>query len=99
MDAENRLCLLLFGQTEVRRRLAMSVHEALNQRMVVRYHALVLERYRRRPGTLDKHARLPRAPRDAAHVARLPAGDQQPLELRAQPFAFRSHQDLKCRLR
>ncbi len=38
MDAENRLCLLLLGQTELRRRLAMAVHEALNQRIVVRYH-------------------------------------------------------------
>lgn len=38
MDAENRLCLLLLGQTELRRRLAMAVHEALNQRVVVRYH-------------------------------------------------------------
>ncbi len=38
MDAENRLCLLLLGQTELRRRLSMAVHEALNQRIVVRYH-------------------------------------------------------------
>jgi type II secretory pathway predicted ATPase ExeA len=38
MDAENRLCLLLLGQTELRRRLAMAVHEALSQRIVVRYH-------------------------------------------------------------
>jgi len=38
MDAENRLCLLLVGQSELRRRLAMSVYEALSQRIVVRYH-------------------------------------------------------------
>ncbi len=38
MDAENRLCLLLLGQTELRRRLTMAVHEALAQRIVVRYH-------------------------------------------------------------
>lgn len=36
MDSENRLCLLLVGQTELRRRLGMAVHEALNQRIVVR---------------------------------------------------------------
>ena len=37
MDSENRLCLLLCGQTELRRRVAMAVHEPLNQRIVVRY--------------------------------------------------------------
>jgi type II secretory pathway predicted ATPase ExeA len=44
MDAENRLCLLLLGQTEIRRRLQMAVHEALNQRIVVRYHMPPLSR-------------------------------------------------------
>jgi len=44
MDAENRLCLLFLGQTEIRRRLAMAVHEALNQRIVVRYHLPALTR-------------------------------------------------------
>ncbi len=44
MDSENRLCLLLMGQTELRRRLTMSVHEALNQRIVMRYHLSPLER-------------------------------------------------------
>jgi len=44
MDAENRLCLLLLGQTELRRRLAMAVHEALAQRIVVRYHLPALGR-------------------------------------------------------
>jgi len=38
MDADNRLCLLLVGLTELRRRLAMAVHESLAQRLVVRYH-------------------------------------------------------------
>ncbi len=37
MDSENRLCMILCGQTELRRRVAMAVHEALNQRVVVRY--------------------------------------------------------------
>lgn len=44
MDAENRLCLLLLGQTELRRRLSMAVHEALAQRIVVRYHMPPLSR-------------------------------------------------------
>lgn len=44
MDAENRLCLLLLGQTELRRRLSMAVHEALAQRIVVRYHLPALAR-------------------------------------------------------
>ncbi len=38
MDSEPRLCLLLVGLTELRRRLAMAVHESLAQRIVVRYH-------------------------------------------------------------
>ena len=38
MDSENRLCLLLLGQPELRRRLNMTVHEALAQRIVVRHH-------------------------------------------------------------
>jgi len=38
MDSDNRLCLLLVGQAELRRRLSMSAHEALEQRIVVRYH-------------------------------------------------------------
>jgi general secretion pathway protein A len=44
MDSENRLCLLLLGQTELRRRLSMAVHEALAQRVVVRYHMSALLR-------------------------------------------------------
>ena len=38
MDSENRLCLLLVGQAELRRRVSMAVHEALSQRIVVRHH-------------------------------------------------------------
>ena len=38
MDSNNRLCLLFCGQTELRRRLSMAVHEPLAQRIVVRYH-------------------------------------------------------------
>ena len=44
MDSENRLCLLLVGQAELRRRLAMAVYEALAQRIVVRYHYAALGR-------------------------------------------------------
>jgi type II secretory pathway predicted ATPase ExeA len=38
MDSENRLTLLFIGQVELRRRLSMAVHEALNQRIVLRHH-------------------------------------------------------------
>ncbi len=38
MDAENRLCLLLLGPPELRRRLTMAVYEAPAQRIVVRHH-------------------------------------------------------------
>jgi type II secretory pathway predicted ATPase ExeA len=44
MDSQNRLCLLFCGQTELRRRLGMAVHEALCQRVVVRYHLPPLSR-------------------------------------------------------
>jgi type II secretory pathway predicted ATPase ExeA len=44
MDSDNRLCLLLVGLTELRRRLAMAVHESLAQRVVVRYHLAGLSR-------------------------------------------------------
>ena len=44
MDSENRLTLLFIGQAELRRRLSMSVHEALSQRIVVRHHVAGLER-------------------------------------------------------
>ena len=38
MDSENRLCLLFVGLTQLRRRLQMSLHESLDQRIVMRYH-------------------------------------------------------------
>lgn len=38
MDSQNRLCMLFVGQAELRRRLSLSVHEPLAQRLVVRYH-------------------------------------------------------------
>ncbi|MEI7815123.1 MAG: AAA family ATPase [Coriobacteriia bacterium] len=44
MDAERRLCILLVGLTELRRRLTMAVHESLTQRIVVRYHLAGLTR-------------------------------------------------------
>ena len=44
MDSDNRLCLLLVGLTELRRRLAMAVHESLAQRIVVRFHLCGLDR-------------------------------------------------------
>lgn len=44
MDTQNRLCLLLVGLTELRRRLTMAVHESLNQRIVVRHHLRGLTR-------------------------------------------------------
>ena len=44
MDAEQRLCLILVGLTELRRRLAMAMHESLAQRLVVRHHLTGLDR-------------------------------------------------------
>lgn len=38
MDSQNRFCMMLVGQAELRRRLSMAVHEPLAQRLVVRYH-------------------------------------------------------------
>ena len=43
LDSERRLCLLLVGQSELRH-LAMAHHEALAQRVVVRYHLSGLRR-------------------------------------------------------
>ncbi len=44
MDSQNRLCLLLVGLTQLRRRLGMAVHESLAQRIVVRHHLTGLTR-------------------------------------------------------
>jgi len=64
MDSENRLCLLLVGQAELRRRLSMAVYESLAQRIVMRYHYAGLDR--------DE------MPRYIAHRLRL-AGTELPL--------------------
>ena len=37
MDAEQRLCLLLVGLPELERRLALGIHESLDQRIVMRH--------------------------------------------------------------
>ncbi|MFH0784625.1 MAG: AAA family ATPase [Pseudomonadota bacterium] len=44
MDSQNRLCMIFVGQAELRRRLSLSVHEPLAQRLVVRYHISGLAR-------------------------------------------------------
>ena len=44
MDSQQRLCLLLVGLPELRHRLALAVHESLNQRIVVRHHHTALPR-------------------------------------------------------
>jgi general secretion pathway protein A len=44
MDSQNRFCLILVGQAELRRRLTLAALEALNQRIVVRYHLAGLSR-------------------------------------------------------
>jgi len=38
MDSKNRLCLVMIGQADLRRRLGMGVHEPLWQRIVMNYH-------------------------------------------------------------
>ena len=44
MDSASRLCLVLIGLTELRRRLSMAVHESLAQRLIVKHHLRGLER-------------------------------------------------------
>lgn len=44
MDSENRLCVVLVGHPELRRRLGMAALEALSQRIVVRAHVQGLSR-------------------------------------------------------
>lgn len=43
-DSKNRLALLLVGLTEIRRRLAMAVHESLEQRIVLKHHLRGIDR-------------------------------------------------------
>jgi len=57
MDSQNRLCLILVGQAELRRRISMAVHEALSQRVVVRHHLGGLAR-EELPGYLGHLLRL-----------------------------------------
>jgi len=44
MDSQNQLCLVFVGHPELRRRVSMAVHEALNQRIIVRHHLAGLTR-------------------------------------------------------
>jgi general secretion pathway protein A len=44
LDSVNRLCLLLVGLPEIRRRLTMAIHESLEQRIVLKHHMKPLER-------------------------------------------------------
>jgi type II secretory pathway predicted ATPase ExeA len=44
MDSQNRLCMVFVGHPELRRRVGMAVHEALNQRIIVRHHLAGLTR-------------------------------------------------------
>jgi type II secretory pathway predicted ATPase ExeA len=76
MDSENRLCLVLVGHPELRRRLNMAAHEALSQRIVVRAHVTGLAREEIAPYL--------------AHRLRL-AGTELPLfELAAQEAIFQA---------
>jgi len=84
MDAENRLCLILIGQAELRRRLGMAVYEALCQRIVVRYHVAGLSREE--------------LPTYLAHLLRL-AGTELPLfEPAAVEAIFQATQGLPRRV-
>ena len=42
LDSQRRMCMLLVGLTELRRRLAMSMHESLAQRIVTQHHFAAL---------------------------------------------------------
>lgn len=44
MDSKNRLCLLLVGLPEVKRRLNMAIHESLEQRIILKHHVNGLKR-------------------------------------------------------
>lgn len=76
MDSQNRLCLLFVGQGELRRRMHMSVHEALAQRIVVQHHLTGLVREE--------------LPHYLSHLLRL-AGTELPLfEPQAQEALFQA---------
>jgi len=38
LDSKNRLCLLLVGLPEIRRRLRMAIHESFEQRIILKHH-------------------------------------------------------------
>ena len=42
LDSQRRMCMVLVGLTELRRRLAMSMHESLAQRIVTQHHFAAL---------------------------------------------------------
>ena len=44
MDSDNRLSLLFVGLSDLRRRISMSAHKSLDQRIVIRFHLEGLER-------------------------------------------------------
>ena len=80
MDSDSRLCLLLVGHPELRRRLGMAVYEALHRRIVVRYHL---------PGLTPDEL-----PQYLAHLLKL-AGTELPLfEPAAVAAIFQSTQGL-----
>jgi general secretion pathway protein A len=44
MDSKNHLTLILAGQSELRRKLCLTINEPLNQRIIMRYHLEGLSR-------------------------------------------------------
>ena len=113
MDSENRLCLLLVGLTELRRRLAMAVHESLAQRLVVRHHLAGLDReeldhylaHRLRlagcehPPVRAPRRRGPRAKRPRAASTRQPHRPLRPDRCRRQRGAYRHRRAPRTRRR
>jgi type II secretory pathway predicted ATPase ExeA len=57
LDSVNRLCLLLVGLPEIRRRVSMTLHESLEQRIVMKHHIGALER-EELDGYLSHHLNL-----------------------------------------
>jgi type II secretory pathway predicted ATPase ExeA len=84
MDSDNRLCLVLIGHPELRRRLNMAVHEALSQRIVVRAHVTGLTRDEVRPYLV--------------HLLRLAGTELELFEPSAQEALFQASSGLPRRL-
>ena len=82
MDSEHRLCLRLVGLTELRRRLAMAVHESLSQRLVVRHH---LRRGAAHPHSPTAHRPGARRRRATALAAPEPRTRRDPAPHRRDP--------------